>query len=292
MVENQIKNYFDFLSYIGVTMEQTYSKIVQLLHKYNNISNQEIDINNLLSSLTCDYFKSLDKNQLELVGKNIYQQYLINKNLSELKTFKKLVIIRYNFFKRKKKKIFNKWRLMSINSDIPDYLFLNKNNSVKSIKTSRSSSKKNIINSKNFLEKLDFYSEKKKENTDKIKLMSESSLINECTFKPSLNYKYKYKYKRSYSKNNIRKDNNNYNNSNRKYKTHENDNTQKQLLIELMKKNNNINKLDEKQITNRNNYTPKIKKESKKNNTFIINNYFHGSKSKTSDKKRKKEFKI
>ena len=291
MVENQIKNYFDFLSYIGVTMEQTYSKIVQLLHKYNNISNQEIDINSLLSSLTCDYFKSLDKNQLELVGKNIYQQYLINKNLSELKTFKKLVIIRYNFFKRKKKKIFNKWRLMSINSDIPDYLFLNKNNSVKSIKASRSSSKKNIINSKNFLEKLDFYSEKKKENTDKIKLMSESSLINECTFKPSLNDK--YKYKRSYSKNNIRKDNNNnYNNSNRKYKTHENDNTQRQLLIELMKKNNNINKLDEKQITNRNNYTPKIKKESKKNNTSTINNYFHGSKSKTSDKKRKKEFKI
>ena len=291
MVENQIKNYFDFLSYIGVTMEQTYSKIVQLLHKYNNISNQEIDINNLLSSLTCDYFKSLDKNQLELVGKNIYQQYLINKNLSELKTFKKLVIIRYNFFKRKKKKIFNKWRLMSINSDFPDYLFLNKNNSVKSIKTSRSSSKKNIINSKNFLEKLDFYSEKKKENTDKIKLMSESSLINECTFKPSLNYK--YKYKRSYSKNNVRKDNNNnYNNCNRKYKTHENNNTQRQLLIELMKKNNNINKLDEKQITNRNNYTPKIKKESKKNNTSIINNYFHGSKSKTSDKKRKKEFKI
>jgi len=291
MVENQIKNYFDFLSYIGVTMEQTYSKIVQLLHKYNNISNQEIDINNLLSSLTCDYFKSLDKNQLELVGKNIYQQYLINKNLSELKTFKKLVIIRYNFFKRKKKKIFNKWRLMSINSDIPDYLFLNKNNSVKSIKTSRSSSKKNIINSKNFLEKLDFYSEKKRENTDKIKMMSESSLINECTFKPSLNYK--YKYKRSYSKNNIRKDNiNNYNNSNRKYKTYENNNTQRQLLIELMKKNNNINKLDEKQITNRNNYTPKIKKESKKNNTSIINNYFHPSKSKTSDKKRKKEFKI
>jgi hypothetical protein len=291
MVENQIKNYFDFLSYIGVTMEQTYSKIVQLLHKYNNISNQEIDINNLLSSLTCDYFKSLDKNQLELVGKNIYQQYLINKNLSELKTFKKLVIIRYNFFKRKKKKIFNKWRLMSINSDIPDYLFLNKNNSVKSIKTSRSSSKKNIINSKNFLEKLDFYSEKKRENTDKIKLMIESSLINECTFKPSLNDI--NKYKRSYSKNNIRKDNNNnYNNSNRKYKTYENDNTQKQLLIELMKKNFNINKLDEKQITNRNNYTPKIKKESKKNNTSIIYNYFHGSKSKTSDKKRKKEFKI
>ena len=119
---------------------------------------------------------------------------------------------------------------MSINSDFPDYLFLNKNNSVKSIKTSRSSSKKNIINSKNFLEKLDFYSEKKKENTDKIKLMSESSLINECTFKPSLNYK--YKYKRSYSKNNVRKDNNNnYNNCNRKYKTNENNNTQRQLLI-------------------------------------------------------------
>ena len=110
---NQIKNYFDFLFYIGVTTDDTSSKIIQLLTtKYNNISNQEIDINNLLASLTCDYFKSLDKNQLELVGKNIYTKYLENKLISELKMFKKLAIIKNNFFKRKKRNIL-------INGDSP-----------------------------------------------------------------------------------------------------------------------------------------------------------------------------
>ena len=68
MVEYQIKNYFDFLFYIGVTSNDTSSKIFQLLSsKYNNISNQEKDINSLLASLTCDYLKSLEKNQLELI---------------------------------------------------------------------------------------------------------------------------------------------------------------------------------------------------------------------------------
>ena len=282
---NQIKNYFDFLFYIGVTTDDTSSKIIQLLTtKYNNISNQEIDINNLLALLTCDYFKSLDKNQLELVGKNIYTKYLENKLISELKMFKKLAVIKYNFLKRKKKKYFNKWRFASINTDIPNFLFLNKNNSVKSIKTARTSSKKNILLSpknKNFLEKLDFYSDKKKENTDKIKIVSESSLINECTFKPILNYK----YKRSYSKKNLRKDNSNFNNNNKYNEI----NSFKQIVDKIINSNN---KIDERQITNRNKYTPQIKNESKKNNNNISNNYLSGRKAKNSEKKNKKPFKI
>ena len=89
MVDNDIKNYFDFLFYIGVTSDETSEKIFQLISsKYNDISNQEKDIDNLLASLTCDYLKSLDKKQLELIGKNIYEQYLINKLKSELKTVK------------------------------------------------------------------------------------------------------------------------------------------------------------------------------------------------------------
>ena len=199
MVENQIKNYFDFLFYIGVTSDDTSNKIIQLLStKYNDISNQEKDIDNLLASLTCDYFKSLDKKQLELIGKNIYQQYLRNKLISELKKIKKLLIIRYNFFKKKKKKYFNKWRLSTINSDAYTYLFLNKNNSYKSIKT-RSNSKKSIISSKNFLDKLDFYSDRKKEKDNKLIIMNETNLTNECTFKPIL----KYPYKRTNFRNNV-----------------------------------------------------------------------------------------
>ena len=284
MVENQIKNYFDFLFYIGVTSDETSSKIIQLLSssKYKNISNQEKDINNLLASLTCDYFKSLDKKQLELIGKNIYQQYLRNKLISELKVIKKLLIIRYNFFKRKKKKYFNKWRLSTINSDMNNYLFLNKNNSVKSIKT-RTNSKKSIISSQHFLDKLDFYSDRKKENTDKLKLMSESSLTNECTFKPIL----KYPYKRNNLKKNVKI---NEKKNKKVYKKDEIDYF-KQLFNDLI----NNNKPSERQNTNRNYNSPKNNKDNNinnKNNINLNNKYFSKMKVKTSEKKYKKVFKV
>ena len=284
MVENQIKNYFDFLFYIGVTSDETSSKIIQLLSssKYKNISNQEKDINNLLASLTCDYFKSLDKKQLELIGKNIYQQYLRNKLISELKVIKKLLIIRYNFFKRKKKKYFNKWRLSTINSDMNNYLFLNKNNSVKSIKT-RTNSKKSIISSQHFLDKLDFYSDRKKENTDKLKLMSESSLTNECTFKPIL----KYPYKRNNSKKNVKINDK----KNKKYYNKNEIDYFKQLFNDLI----NNNKPSERQNTNRNYNSPKNNKDNNinnKNNINLNNKYFSKMKVKTSEKKFKKVFKV
>ena len=131
------------------------------------------------------------------------------------------------------------------------------------------------------MEKLDFYSDKKKENTDKIKIVSESSLINECTFKPILNYK----YKRSYSKKNLRKDNSNFNNNNKYNEI----NSFKQIVDKIINSNN---KIDERQITNRNKYTPQIKNESKKKNNNISNNYLSGRKAKNSEKKNKKPFKI
>ena len=284
MVENQIKNYFDFLFYIGVTSDETSSKIIQLLSssKYKNISNQEKDINNLLASLTCDYFKSLDKKQLELIGKNIYQQYLRNKLISELKVINKLLIIRYNFFKRKKKKYFNKWRISTINSDMNNYLFLNKNNSVKSIKT-RTNSKKSIISSQHFLDKLDFYSDRKKENTDKLKLMSESSLTNECTFKPIL----KYPYKRNNSKKNVKINDK----KNKKYYNKNEIDYFKQLFNDLI----NNNKPSERQNTNRNYNSTKNNKDNNinnKNNINLNNKYFSKMKVKTSEKKYKKVFKV
>lgn len=280
MVENQIKNYFDFLFYIGVTSDETSSKIIELLSsKYNNISNQEKDINNLLASLTCDYFKSLDKKQLELIGKNIYRQYLNNKFLSELKTIKKLLIIRYNFFKRKKKKFFNKWRLSTINYDQYNYYsFLNKNNSVKSLQT-RTNSKKRTISSQHFLDKLDFYNDKKKEKVDKIKLMSEYNITNECTFKPTI----KYPYKRSYSKKSFGKNEN----KNRKIQKNQNDeiNYLKQLFEGLI---NNNYKISERQITNRKNHSPKsIKDRCLGNKNNIKDNHLSKRKIKTSEKKYK-----
>lgn len=286
MVENQIKNYFDFLFYIGVTSDDTSNKIIQLLStKYNDISNQEKDIDNLLASLTCDYFKSLDKKQLELIGKNIYQQYLRNKLISELKKIKKLLIIRYNFFKKKKKKYFNKWRLSTINSDAYTYLLLNKNNSYKSIKT-RSNSKKSIISSQNFLDKLDFYSDRKKEKDNKLILINETNLTNECTFKPIL----KYPYKRTNYKNNV--------------ETKEN-NIKKSSKINEIKSyriifDDNIGKINNNDIINNNKNDGQIKRKlfSSKNNNINNteknknNNYLYRGNPKTTEKNRKKVFKI
>ena len=281
MVEYQIKNYFDFLSYIGVTTKDTSSKIYQLLSsKYSNISSKEEDINKILAALTCDYLKSLDKNQLELIGKNIYKEYFKNKTNSEKKILYKLLIIRYNYFNRRKKKYFNRWRFSTINMDDYNYIFMNRNSSVKSIKT-RSYSKKNIISPKHFLDKLDFYNDKKKENTEKIKLISETNLTNECTFKPTL----KSCYKRSSSKKNI---GNNDNKIKKKCKNNELDSL-KILFDDFMNENKNRNYEGHKTI--RNDYSHKKIKENNINNKKVENNFFSKRKQQISGKKRKKTFK-
>ena len=284
MMNNEIKNYFDFLLYIGITSNETLEKIFQLLSsKYNDKSNKEKDIDNLLSSLTCDYLKSLDKKSLELVGKNIYQQYVINKMTSELKTIKKVLIVRYNFFRRKLKKYFNKWRLLTINSNICIHSSFNKTSSYKSLKT-KSDSKKNIFNTKHFMDKLDFYSDKKKENSDKIKLMMESDIINQCTFKPSL----KYTYRRNNSKKNINVLENKIkkyeNESMKSYKIFCDDNINTNINC-----NNNINKNNKNEYKiKRKTYSPKINK----NNIKQRNNYYLYKNPKTADTKYKKAFKV
>ena len=285
MVNNDIKNYFDFLFYIGVTSDETSDKIFQLISsKYNDISNQEKHIDNLLASLTCDYLKSLDKKQLELIGKNIYEQYLINKLKSELKMVKKLLIIRHNFFRRKKKKYFNIWRLLTINSDIYSFSLINKNPSYVSMKTKSSSSKKNIFNSKHFLDKLDFYSDKKKENNDKIKLMMESNITNECTFKPVLNS--------SFKRNNSKKNINGHETNIKKY---ENDNMKSYKIYNYDDRYNNYccksnrNKINENKIKKKI-FSPKISNNIN-NNINKRNDYLYKNQ-KTSDIRYNKIFKI
>ena len=281
-MNDEIKNYFDFLYYIGITSNETIEKIYQILFsKYNDKSNKEKDIDNLLASLTCDYLKSLDKKSLELVGKNIYLQYMINKKASELKTFKKLLIVRYNFFRRKLKKYFNKWRLLTINSNIYMHSSFDKTSSYKYLNT-KSNSKKSIFNTKHFMDKLDFYSDKKKENSDKIKLMMESEIINQCTFKPLL----KYPYRRNNSIKNINLIENKIkkyeNESIKSYNVFGDDNINMNIYC-----NNNINRNKNENKIKRKISSPKISK----NNINRSNTYFYKN-PKTADTKSKKVFKV
>jgi len=198
-MENQIKNFFDYLFYIGVTSDETSSVIIQLLtSKYNDFKFESCGIDDLLISLICDYFKLLTEQQLMLIGKNIYEQFLRNKFITKIKHVKKLIIIKYHFIKRKIKKYFNKWRLKSINLTTT----LNQNDNIKNYDISYSSSSYSSLNISNFLNKLDYYNEIKNKEINKLKDLSETNIMKNCTFIPNLN-KRKKRNKRLLSENEV-----------------------------------------------------------------------------------------
>ena len=198
-MENQIKNFFDYLFYIGVTSDETSSVIIQLLtSKYNNFKFESCGIDDLLISLICDYFKLLTEQQLMLIGKNIYEQFLRNKFITKIKHVKKLIIIKYHFIKRKIKKYFNKWRLKTINLTTT----LNQNDKIKIYDISYSSSSYSSLNISNFLNKLDYYNEIKNKEINKLKDLSETNIMKNCTFIPNLN-KRKKRNKRLLSENEV-----------------------------------------------------------------------------------------
>ena len=198
-MENQIKNFFDYLFYIGVTSDETSSVIIQLLtSKYNDFKFESCGIDDLLISLICDYFKLLTEQQLMLIGKNIYEQFLRNKFITKIKHVKKLIIIKYHFIKRKIKKYFNKWRLKTINLTTT----LNQNDNIKNYDISYSSSSYSSLNISNFLNKLDYYNEIKNKEINKLKDLSETNIMKNCTFIPNLN-KRKKRNKRLLSENEV-----------------------------------------------------------------------------------------
>ena len=198
-MENQIKNFFDYLFYIGVTSDETSSVIIQLLtSKYNDFKFESCGIDDLLISLICDYFKLLTEQQLMLIGKNIYEQFLRNKFITKIKHVKKLIIIKYHFIKRKIKKYFNKWRLKTINLTTT----LNQNDNIKNYEISYSSSSYSSLNISNFLNKLDYYNEIKNKEINKLKDLSETNIMKNCTFIPNLN-KRKKRNKRLLSENEV-----------------------------------------------------------------------------------------
>ena len=198
-MENQIKNFFDYLFYIGVTSDETSSVIIQLLtSKYNDFKFESCGIDDLLISLICDYFKLLTEQQLMLIGKNIYEQFLRNKFITKIKHVKKLIIIKYHFIKRKIKKYFNKWRLKTINLTTTH----NQNDNIKNYDISYSSSSYSSLNISNFLNKLDYYNEIKNKEINKLKDLSETNIMKNCTFIPNLN-KRKKRNKRLLSENEV-----------------------------------------------------------------------------------------
>ena len=184
-MENQIKNYFDYLMYIGVTSESTSPVLIQLLtNKYKNFNSNIID--DLLISLSCDYIKSLTNEQLELIGKNIYEQFLKNKLYASLKQLKKLLKIKYNFLKRQEKKYFNIWRLKSIN--LTTY---NKSENFSKSIDKKSSYSNLSLSINNFLDRINYYNNRKIKIMQSLNDIKENNITNNCTFSPNIKRKSK-----------------------------------------------------------------------------------------------------
>ena len=200
-MEYKIKTFFDYLLYIGITNEETSPNIIQLLrNKYNDFKNQPIDIDNLLISLICEYFKQLTSEQIMQIGKNIYDQFSKNRLITQKKYLKKIIPIKYRFYRRKLKRYFNKWRLITIylpshssyNNKNKQFHSLSENNSETLEKKSSASSSQ--ISKYPFLNRLDIYESHKELVLKKLKEKNESTLINSCTFSPNRRKKKLKKY--------------------------------------------------------------------------------------------------
>ena len=252
-MENQIKNYFDYLMYIGVTSESTSSVIIQLLKsKYKKFNSNSID--DLLISLSCNYIKSLTQEQLELKGKNIYEQFLKNKLKASLKQLKKVLNIKYHFLKRQKKKYFNIWRLESIN------LATHKSESFSKNTVKKSSYSNLSLSINNFLDRINYYNDRKRKIMESLNDIKENNITSNCTFSPNIKRKSKKNIK-IFEKINEKRRNYNKNLYNFLYDDYKIKNIE---LEELSKKI-----YDERGVT----FSPKLNSDSKYNNK-IKDNFF------------------
>ena len=207
----QIKNFFDYLNYIGLTSEDTSPIITKLFSdKYNDLNKSSAEIDNLLTSLMCDYLKLLKEDQLILIGKNIYQQFSKNKLMTKMKHLKKVMHINDLYNKRILKRYLNKWRLytihlMTFNDNNNKAISYDKNeyynNNVKNFKEKKNSCSVSSLNINNFLNKLDFYNSIRIKKKIKIKKLNDDDIISNCTFSPNLHLT-KERNKRFLSNNN------------------------------------------------------------------------------------------
>ena len=194
-MESQIKEFFDYLYYIGITSSETKPIIVQILsNKYNNLINKNLD--DLLKGIICEYFQSINPDLLISIASNIYDQYKKNKQARISKILYKLLPIKYRQNLTIIQKYLNEWRYL-INDDLSKsgcyfrntrFLgesFHNKNNTSKIY---NSLAEPNFEYSSKFLERMKFYNEKENKCKEKYLKMDEMEFQKNYPFHPNIIY--------------------------------------------------------------------------------------------------------
>ena len=206
-----IKEFIDYVFYIGVMTTQTFPLFVQLLQEkqyidYNYKNNEEKRIN--IKKVFIEYCLKLTTEQIKLISSNIYEKYIINKK----KINQRGLIKMFSIYKKKKneniKEMLNKWKMKMPNykSNIYNkfnYREINDNKNLINYNDTfftnclkDSKSEINILKSNNiiyrkylndtFMNRLNHYSYKSENSKEKIYNSNEEICEMSCTFSPNL----------------------------------------------------------------------------------------------------------
>ena len=206
-----IKEFIDYVFYIGVMTTETFPLFVQLLQEkqyidYNYKNNEEKRIN--IKKVFIEYCLKLTTEQIKLISSNIYEKYIINKK----KINQRGLIKMFSIYKKKKneniKEMLNKWKMKMPNykSNIYNkfnYREINDNKNLINYNDTfftnclkDSKSEINILKSNNiiyrkylndtFMNRLNHYSYKSENSKEKIYNSNEEICEISCTFSPNL----------------------------------------------------------------------------------------------------------
>ena len=198
--KNKMKQYFDYLIYIGVILPENTE---QLKLKLKNIKKSNKNDNNIfIKNLIGEYLSSLNKESLNKLGLNIYEQYFKNRKVTLCKHLIKIFNIFQNLFYRHAKYCFNFWKNKNC--------LIKNNNTANRISRSQSSDKlsklsqyydnidfnrfsaySNYLNAykksqKDFFERMNKYNKQKENNKKLHESLKEDEINLFCTFSPDL----------------------------------------------------------------------------------------------------------
>ena len=285
-----MKQYFDYLIYIGVILPENKEQMKMKLKDNKKVKTSKKDNNVNIQNLIGEYLLSLNKESLTKLGNNIYEQYIKNRKVTICKHLIKIFNIFQNLFYRHAKYCFNFWK--------NKHRFINSNNTSNKISRSQSNDRfsqlsqyydnihlnryvayhnySNILQ-KDFFERMNKYNTKKEMNKKLQQSLKEEEINLFCTFNPDLTLTRKNNFKRRTltNKKPIYKDNIVEEKPKRKvdnekmlklYNDHQQNTLRKQKLKENIDKENGIT------------FSPRLNNDSKYNKNIRDNFYERNNK--------------
>ena len=285
-----MKQYFDYLIYIGVILPENKEQMKMKLKDNKKIKTSKKDNNINIQNLIGEYLLSLNKESLTKLGINIYEQYIKNRKVTICKHLIKIFNIFQNLFYRHAKYCFNIWN--------NKHRLINSNNTSNKISRSQSNDRfsqlsqyydnihlnryvayhnySNILQ-KDFFERMNKYNTKKEMNKKLQQSLKEEEMNLFCTFNPDLTLTRKNNFKRRtlINKKPIYKDNIVEEKPKRKvdnekmlklYNDHQQNTLRKQKLKENIDKENGIT------------FSPRLNNDSKYNKNIRDNFYERNNK--------------